>query len=108
MWRVAVIMMAVLILDIVLLILGEGSAFDTKCTEITRLVEAREHPTTKAVRAFETAREITQEAQRNGRLEFGSAILVVTAGGSFIAGRQCARQRKITTSTSSHDALPHT
>jgi len=27
--------MAVLILDIVLLILGEGSAFDTKCTEIT-------------------------------------------------------------------------
>ncbi len=35
MWRVAVIIMAVLILDIVLLILGEGSAFDTKCTEIT-------------------------------------------------------------------------
>jgi hypothetical protein len=63
MWRVAV--MAVLILDIVLLILGEGSAFDAKCTEITRLVEAREHPTTKGVRAFETAREITQEAQRN-------------------------------------------
>jgi hypothetical protein len=108
MWRIITIVLGVIVVDFLLLLWAEGCVFDYDCTQVMRFVDAREHPTPDTMRAFEAARDKTLEIQGRVRLQFGSAIFIVTAGGFFIAGRQSARRRKIIAGASSDDATPRT
>jgi hypothetical protein len=91
-----------------LLFFAVGAAFDCDCTEVMRWVDLYQRPSPETAQAYDRVRTTTSAAHHRVNAEFGSLILIVTAGGFFIAGRQSARQRKIATSTSSVDATPRT
>jgi hypothetical protein len=108
MWRIVTIIVGVIVVDFLLLLWAEGNVFDYDCTEVMRFVDAREHPTPDTMRAFEAARDKTLEIQGRVRLQFGSAIFLVTAGGFFMAGRQFALRKKNVMATSGEEAASRT
>ena len=108
MWRIIAIIVGVLLADFLLLLWAEGRVFDYACTEASRFVEAREYPAADTMRAFEAARDKTLEMQSKVRLQLGSAIFLVTAGGFFMAGRESARRRKVISDASPDEATSGT
>ena len=99
MMRVVIILVGVAVFDLMLVFLVLSSGFNYSCTAAMRLVDVREHPTAENLRAYENIRDVTEEAQRKGRFEFGSAALMVTAAGCFIAGRLSLRREKVASAT---------
>jgi hypothetical protein len=90
MWRVILVIVLVLTLDVCLFLL-EGETLDTK---LGSAIRARaENPTAENQRLLDKAWQEHENLQRKLSAWFTFAIILVTANGFFIAGRELERRR---------------
>jgi hypothetical protein len=110
MWRVVLLLLAVLILDFVLFYVGWSGTIDMNMLEISRAVAARETNFSRETQAaLDRAFERAEIEQLKVRAWFGGGIVFVTTAGFFIGGRWFERHRlKKRLATSSVNATPHT
>jgi hypothetical protein len=95
MWRILVTVSCVIVFDALLLFLCVGAAFNYECTQIMRWTDVTQlGPTPENLQAFDRARVATLVAQDRANKLFGGLMLVVTAAGFFVAGRQSIRRRR--------------
>ena len=93
MWRILLTISCVVVLDALLVFFAAGTAFGYDCSEVMRWVDLYQRPTPESLQAYDRVRTTTSAAHRRVNAEFGGLILVVTAAGFFVAGRQSVRRR---------------
>jgi ABC-type microcin C transport system permease subunit YejB len=110
MWRIALTIVSVLVVDFVFLVVAMLGPLEANMVQISRALAAQmDNPTPENKRALDAAKRKAAVTQLQTRAAFGVAILIVTAGGFFIAGRQFQRRRsQASGSVFSHRATIHT
>jgi hypothetical protein len=110
MWRVAVIVLLVLILDAVLLLMGCVGPLEMNQLDLMRAYRAQaDNPTPETQHALERLQKATWTKQMEIGLAFSAGVLVVTAAGFFIAGRSFERDKvQARRSTSPGHVTPYT
>ena len=94
MWRIAVIVLLVVVLDLVLLWMGWMAPVEMNQVPLSRAYAAQiDNPTPETQEALERLQKATWTNQMQIGLAFSAGVFVVTAGGFFIAGRQFERRR---------------
>jgi hypothetical protein len=107
MFRVALTIAAALAVDFLVFFVGWGGSIDMNMIEIARTLHAQtETPTPENKRAFDAAWRKGEIQQFNVRAVSSMIILVVTAGGFFISGRQFERRRLKTRVSKPSDDAP--
>jgi hypothetical protein len=93
MWRVVIIVVAVVALDFTLLFFG-APELDMNMGQISKALRARdENPTLETQRALIAALDKGAQMNASARIGYGVAILAVTNVGLFIAGFVAGRRR---------------
>jgi hypothetical protein len=93
MWRVVIILVGVVALDVILLVVG-APELDWNMGEISKALRMRdENPSLETQRALIAALDRGARMSGNARLGFGVAIVLVTNGGLFIAGFMAGQRR---------------
>jgi hypothetical protein len=110
MLRIASIVVFVLVLDFVLFYVAVLGTLDVNMVQTSKALAAQmDNPTPENKRALDAARREASLIQLKIRAGFGAAILIVTAGGFFIAGCQFERRRRLSRlSIASDNATIHT
>jgi hypothetical protein len=94
MWRVVIIVIAVIALDFILLFVG-APQLDWNMGEISKALRVRdENPGLETQRALIAALEKGARMSGESRFGFGVAIITVTNVGLFIAGFVAGRRRE--------------
>lgn len=96
MWRIVVTIILVLLLDCVLFYIAIVGTLDVNMVQISRALGAQmDNPSPEDQRALDAAKREAALIQFKIRLGFGVAIVVLTAGGFFVVGRQFERRRQL-------------
>lgn len=94
MWRIALTIVSVLVVDLVFIFVAMLGPLDANMVQVSRALGAQmDNPTPENKRALDAAKRKAAMIQLQTRAALGAAILIVTAGGFFIAGRQFQRRR---------------
>jgi hypothetical protein len=95
MWRVILLLICVLAVDFVLLYIVAGITLDMNMVEMSHAVDARElNFSRETQKALDDAFIHEERLRLPWNIGFGTAIVVVTATGLFVAGRWFERYRK--------------
>jgi hypothetical protein len=93
MWRIVIIVLAVVAFDFILLFVG-APELDWNMGEISKALQMRdENPSLETQRALIAALDKGARMSGNSRLGFGVAIIIVTTAGLFVAGFVAGRRR---------------
>jgi hypothetical protein len=105
MWRVVLIVIAVVVLDVILLFVGAPD-LDWNMREISNALRARdENPSLEAQRALVAALDKGARMSGNSRFGFGVTVVAVTNIGLFIAGFVAGRRpRRVGRSEAGYNA----